>query len=91
MDRKEKMFELVNHWRESGLSRKAFCAQIGITLSKFSYWVTKSKREATSGGFIPLADTADKGEVIALIYPNGVKVEVNGGNLSLLSQLIRIY
>ncbi|RQP19192.1 MAG: IS66 family insertion sequence hypothetical protein, partial [Parapedobacter sp.] len=31
------MFTLVRQWRDSGLTRKEFCLQHGITLSKFGY------------------------------------------------------
>jgi len=41
MDKKEKMFSLVNQWRKSGLTRKAFADQHGFTDSSFEYWCRK--------------------------------------------------
>jgi hypothetical protein len=41
MDKKEKMFSLVDQWRKSGLMRKSFAAQHGLTDSSFEYWCRK--------------------------------------------------
>lgn len=41
MDKKEKMFSLVDQWKKSGLTRNAFAAQQGLTDSSFEYWCRK--------------------------------------------------
>jgi len=41
MNKKETMFLLVDQWRESGLTRKMFAQQHGITDSAFEYWCRK--------------------------------------------------
>lgn len=87
-ERREKMLALVAHWRESGLSRKQFCAQIGITLSKFNYWVAK-ERAQTADGFVELGRGQSWGP-IDVTYPNGVRLQAPA-DLSLLSRLIHLY
>ena len=52
-ERRDYMFTLVVQWRDSGLTRKEFCLQHGITLSKFGYWIARWK-EGQSGGIAVL-------------------------------------
>ncbi|MFS8618089.1 MAG: hypothetical protein FWJ85_14805 [Solitalea sp.] len=87
-ERREKMLALVAHWRESGLTQKVFCDQVGVTLSKFSYWVAKA-REESSEGFMQLSGNAPSA-MVELTYPNGVKLQATA-DLSLLSRLIHLY
>lgn len=82
------MLALVAHWRESGLSRKTFCSQVGITMSKFNYWIAKSRQESAEG-FVQLTGSAPSG-MVELTYPNGVKLQATA-DLSLLSRLIHLY
>ena len=87
------MFTLVGQWRKSGLTRKEFCEQHGITLSKFGYWISRWK-EAESGGdngFIPMDSPGTEGyPVLSVIYPNGVRLEVPSADPGLLSRLIAL-
>ena len=82
------MLALVAHWRESGLSRKVFCAQVGITLSKFNYWVAKERAQSAEG-FVELSGGSPS-STVELIYPNGIRLQAPA-DLSLLSRLIRLY
>jgi hypothetical protein len=59
MDKKEKMFTLVDQWRKSGLTRKVFAQQHGITDSSFEYWCRKRDNKMDKGpvnhpGFVEL-------------------------------------
>jgi hypothetical protein len=45
MDKKSKMFQLVEGWKNSGLSKVAFSRQHGITIRSFEYWCRKLKKE----------------------------------------------
>lgn len=87
------MFTLVRQWRDSGLTRKEFCTQHGITLAKFGYWIARWK-ENESGvhdGFIPMGSAmAGNPSAISVVYPNGVRVEVPSADLGLLSRLIAL-
>ena len=87
------MFTLVCQWRDSGLSRKEFCLQHGITLSKFSYWIARWKEDhsGVDQGFIPMDALRNTGHpVLSVVYPNGVRLEVSSVDLGLLSRLIAL-
>jgi hypothetical protein len=91
--RKAYMFTLVRQWHESGLTRKEFCQQHGVSLSKFGYWIARFK-EAQPGGdgsFIPMGSPGSTTHgVLSVIYPNGVRLEVPAADLNLLSALIAL-
>jgi transposase-like protein len=57
--KKDKMYALVDQWKESGLTRSAFSRQLGICERTFYYWCDKqSDRVSESSGvpeFIELA------------------------------------
>lgn len=87
------MFTLVVQWRDSGLTRKEFCLQHGITLAKFGYWIARWKEDQSGGeiGFIPIGSPGHSGHsVLSVIYPNGVRLEVPSADLGLLSRLIAL-
>ncbi len=92
-ERRDYMFTLVVQWRDSGLTRKEFCLQHGITLSKFGYWIARWKEGQSGGdsGFIPMGPPGIAGHsVLSLVYPNGVRLEVPSADLGLLSRLIAL-
>ncbi|MFC3197560.1 IS66 family insertion sequence element accessory protein TnpB [Parapedobacter deserti] len=92
-ERRDYMFTLVRQWRESGLTRQEFCLQHGITLGKFSYWISRWKENASGGesGFIPMGSPRNAGHpVLSVVYPNGVRLEVPSADLGLLSGLIAL-
>ena len=86
------MFSLIAQWRASRKSKKEFYNEHGISESKFYYWLARSNEEEhSSGKFIPLAkNTVSKSREIEIIYPNGVRLQVES-DLSLLSKLIHLY
>ncbi len=55
MDKREKMFSLVDQWRKSGLTRKAFAQQHGIRGTSFDYWCKKQYNEVVKLGDRPPA------------------------------------
>lgn len=87
------MFTLVRQWRDSGLTRKEFCTQHGITIAKFGYWIARWKEDQSGGdsGFISMGSSMT-GNVpaISVVYPNGIRVEVPSADLGLLSRLIAL-
>ena len=92
-ERRDYMFTLVGQWRESGLTRKEFCLQHGITMGKFSYWISRWKEDQSGGDnvFIPMGTPGTAGHsVLSVIYPNGVRLEVPSADLGLLSRLIAL-
>lgn len=97
MDKREEMILLIEEFKVSGLSQKEFSASKGMGFHKFNYWYRKLKTEkenAYPSGFIRLdttkADSAVFGE-LELEYPNGVKLKISSGDLSLVSHLIALY
>jgi len=92
-ERGDYMFTLVVQWRESGLTRKEFCLQHGITLAKFGYWIARWREDGSVGdsGFIPMGSPGVAGHsVLSVVYPNGVRLEVSSADLGLLSRLIAL-
>ena len=93
MEQQEDMLRLVAVYEQSGVSQKAFCESAGLNLSRFGYWVRKVRKERESvAGFIKV-DTAAlpiPAPELELLYPNGVKLKLQGANLELISQLLRL-
>lgn len=95
MDIEEKMFELVEDCLGSGKTQKEYSQEAGIGYAKFNYWVCKYRKQqepSAGAGFIKV-DTLPVGEPgeLEILYPNGVRLKTSGGDLSLISQLIRLY
>lgn len=85
------MFKLVKLWRKSGLSQGEFCKPHGITVAKFGYWVGKEKLVEKVTGFVRIPNLGPSSDnVCEIIYPNDVKVNYQGTDLTVLSQLIRL-
>ncbi|WP_207536429.1 IS66 family insertion sequence element accessory protein TnpA [Desertivirga arenae] len=53
MKSREEMEAEVRRWRESGLKKKDYCQQQGITESTFSYWITRIN-QSSQKGFVPI-------------------------------------
>src|SRR5665811_1840585 len=92
MDKQAFMYGLIKEWEVSGLSKRAFCRNHGISPSNFFYWVKKWKNteEEVPDGFMQI--TPVKEDVFhaqyRLTYPNGVQLEVAGIGLGQLSALV---
>jgi len=76
---KEVMFPIIEEWRDSGLTKQAFCEQKGIAKSVFFYWHKKYKEEHSAGGFLPIEISgSSSGSFIEIQYPNGIVVRLPG-------------
>ncbi len=76
---KEVMFPIIEEWRDSGLTKQAFCEQKGIAKSVFFYWHKKYKEENSSGGFLSIEVSKPfRGSFIEIQYPNGIVVRLPG-------------
>lgn len=86
------MYNLVTEYCSSGLSAKAFSKERGISSSTFGYWVLKKKDEDQPGGFVEVTKglNPSSGE-LELIYPNGVKLQMNAADLGLIARLVKLY
>ncbi len=80
-DRQAKI-NLIEQWKQSGLSQKQFYQQQNIPAHVFYYWHKCYRNQqhksssSASGGFIPLT-TASFGRGIEVQLPNGVRVIFN--------------
>ena len=89
-EKRSAMLSMIADWQISGKSKKAYCSENGITEATFYYWLSRSKQnDKVYGSFITI-DKAPIKRNIEIIYPNGVRVNVEN-DLALLSQLIRLY
>ena len=91
MDQRERMKAEVERWRQSGLSQKEFCNELGMKVGTFAYWVSRSKESEKKKGFIPMVPPAGSVEIIEVSYPNGVRIKVPALDLKTISQLIHLY
>jgi hypothetical protein len=93
MKLQEQMYQLVGSYEQSGQSQKNFCNQQGISLAKLNYWIRKYRlHQQPSAGFFKIETIPAPGQQhMEICYPNGVKLITSGADLSLLSQLIRLY
>ncbi len=84
-EKRTSMFELVETWKQSGLTQIEFARDHNLTLSKFRYWVHKSRAlgpDYASSGFVRFSGNGfslngTTGE-IRLHYPNGVWLSLPG-------------
>lgn len=90
MSKQEEMYLLVMEYQSSGLSAKEFSKERGIGPSTFSYWIRKKKQEDHPGGFVKI-DTASSNNPLELIYPNGVRLQMNSADLPLIARLLKLY
>ena len=85
MDKKRKMFSLVEKWRESNLTRKVFAEQNGISPTSFDYWCKKQSNEVLKNvdqpTFMELTSNAGEPEMInrpqiELKLPSGLVIKI---------------
>jgi hypothetical protein len=75
----EQMLALIDNYRTSGISGKAFCKERNLSYHTFIYWVKKhrEKNENSVTGFVPLKikekDTAVSGKC-EIIFPDGRRI-----------------
>lgn len=90
-EKRARMFSLVEDWRQSGLTQKDFCASHGIKVATLGYWVARSREKGEAdSGFIMVDRGSVRSKEIEIIYPNGVRLVVEG-DLAVVSRLIHLY
>ena len=85
------MRQLVEQWKESGLTQKVFCEKIGIKRTTFANWVKRSKEKPGQGFAAITPPIKPASESIELIYPNGVRLKASITDIPALATLIRIF
>ncbi|MBW6481191.1 MAG: hypothetical protein K0B37_17315 [Bacteroidales bacterium] len=80
------MLELVEAWRESDSTQIDFANKHNISISKFRYWVNKSRQpdnENDTAGFLQLSNPnfpiGSSVNEIRLHYPNGTWLSLPAG------------
>lgn len=95
MNLEEEMYQLVEDYQNSGKTQKEYSREAKIGYAKFNYWVCKYRalHPTPAPGFIKIEALQDNQQPqdLEVLYPNGVKLKITGADLSLLSQLIRLY
>lgn len=77
---RQHMFQIIEQWKQSGLSQNAFCEQQSIRFHKFYYWYKCYRRvndipDENNRGFVklkiekPLATSS-----VEIHFPGGVRV-----------------
>lgn len=86
------MFEHIERWQDSGLSRRDYCQEAGLPLANFFYWQKKYRNQNNdSGRFVALRPETPDQESFELYYPNGVRLVLPGGiSPSYLKMLISL-
>jgi hypothetical protein len=79
-DQRQQMFSLIEQWRTSGLTQKAFCEQQSIRYYVFYYWYKRYKMRQSGegdsvGSFVQLqvAKPSSSGGV-EINYPGGIRI-----------------
>jgi hypothetical protein len=94
MDKEKRMRGIVTAYSNSEKGAKQFAISKKVTLGQLKYWVKKlNKEKHSSSSFVQVnpSPTRVVNDLIEINYPNGVKIKVPTGDLSFLSQLIRVY
>jgi len=77
--KRDKMFSLIEEWKNSGKTQKQFSREQGIKYSKFLYWVKKYRKLSTdsqNNGFLPLEVVASDENDPTMDKTNQPRVEV---------------
>jgi hypothetical protein len=75
---RETMFQLIEEWESSNLTKKAFSRERQIPISVFHYWCRRFRELDNPGGFVPIEVQGmnDHGSMIEIKYPNGVSLRL---------------
>lgn len=91
---REKMFDLIEQWKQSGLAKKEFCVRHQIANATFHYWFKKYNQNDDSGetSFVPIHIKELKSQdqpFAELVLPDGRKLTFyNALDASFLKSLL---
>jgi hypothetical protein len=92
--RAEDMYALIEAWRRSGQTQKAFCTGAGVSLPVFWYWLKRYREEEEQQAgpeFVPLRlkQDAEAPAAIEIVFPGGITVRFkDGASAAYLRQLL---
>lgn len=89
--KRERMFELVEQWKASTLTQKAFCEPYNLKVATFAYWVARHREchQESPGGFLEL--THARTGPAEITYPNGVRISVSASDMAGIARLIHLW
>lgn len=85
--KQEKMYRLIEQWKQSGLSKQQFCKQHNIAYHVFYYYHNKyygisrrkkrQKKQCQQQGFLPVKISPQQKSLppVEITYPNGVSLK----------------
>jgi len=81
---RQRWFDRIETWKQSGLTQKAFCEQQQLGLGSFQRWrgtfMRGGKPEASSAvSFLPVNVTVDKALCLALLIDDHLRIEISAG------------
>ena len=81
---RQRWFDRIETWKQSGLTQKAFCEQQQLGLGSFQRWrrifLRGEKPEASSAvSFLPVNVTVDKASSLALLIDDQLRIEIPAG------------
>ena len=81
---RQRWFDRIEAWKQSGLTQKAFCEQQQLGLGSFQRWrgifMRGEKPEASSAvSFLPVNVSVDKASSLALLIDNHLRIEIPAG------------
>ena len=81
---RQRWFDHIKDWKQSGLTQKAFCEQQQLRLGSFQRWrgifMRGEKPEASSAvSFVPVNVTVDKASSLALLIDDQLRIEIPAG------------
>ncbi len=77
---RQQKFAMIEQWRTSGLTQKAFCEQHSIRYYVFHYWYKRYKMQQAdvhdkAGSFVKLRITKPSGAGgVEINYPGGIRI-----------------
>jgi len=81
---RQRWFDRIETWKESGLIQKAFCEQQQLGLGSFQRWrgifMRGEKPEASSAmSFLPVNVAVDKASSLAVLIDDHLRIEIPAG------------
>ena len=93
---RQRWFDHIETWKQSGLTQNAFCEQHHLGLASFQRWrgifVRGEKPEASSAvSFLPVNVTVDKASSLALLIDDHLRIEIPVGfDPVMLKQVVQV-
>ena len=73
---RQQMFEVIELWKQSGLSQRAFCEQQSLKFHTFYYWYKRHKQEnnndSSQSSFLKLQVVAASS--VEIHFPGGIRL-----------------